>query len=83
MARVRLTSAMHIGQVRYKAGTTLADSQVNAIAGDAVWTGLNSTTWHPGMTPLDAGANALKAGSIKYANVPAMTACDGVSSVDA
>jgi hypothetical protein len=82
MSRVRLTSAMHIGQVRYKAGTTLADSTANQLPGDFVWTGLTAANWHPGMSPLDAGANALKAAS-KYASVPAATAIDGVSSVDA
>lgn len=81
MARVKLTAAMYIGSTRLHAGQTMADSTANALAGDFVWTGLNSATWIPAMTPLDGAANTMKAGS-QYASVAAGTSCDGVSSVD-
>jgi len=82
MARVQLTAAMHIGALRYKAGSTLADSQANAVAGDGVWTGLNSTTWNPCMVPLDGPANTMKAAS-RYAGVAAPNAVSGRDSIDA
>jgi hypothetical protein len=82
MARVRLHSAMVVGQFRYKAGTTMADSVANAVGGDVVWTGLTAATWHPGMLPLDGAANTMKAAS-QYSSAPAPGAPTGRDSIDA
>jgi hypothetical protein len=69
MARFRLTQSLIIGQFRWAAGNTVADSQANAQAGDIVWTGLSSTTMIEGMTPLDSSATSMRAAS-QWANVP-------------
>ena len=81
MARFQLTAAMSIGSNRYKAGTTLADSQANAVGSDKVWTGMSASTIHPNMVPLDGAATTMKNAS-PYANVSARQP-DGVSSIDA
>jgi len=80
MARFQLTAAMSIGHKRLKAGTIICDGS-GCQAGDFVWTGLNASTLHEHMTPLDSGANTMKAAS-KYASVAADTTITGVASVD-
>jgi len=80
MARMRLASAHVINNKRWKIGTTFADSQGNAIAGDVVWTGMNSASWSPGMVDLDAGATTIKNGS-RFSLSPAPSS-DGVNSID-
>jgi hypothetical protein len=80
MARFRLTQAVAVGQFRWPAGDTVADSQANALGGDHVWTGLNSTTMFEGMTPLDASATSMRAAS-QWANVPLRNVIYGVDSV--
>jgi len=59
MARFRMTQAFHFGSVRVKAGGTLADSQANALAGDAIYTGLNANSVPLGAVPLDGSEAAL------------------------
>ena len=84
MARFRVRSAFYSDQVgvgRVRAGRVVAaDSQANAVAGDVVWSGLNSTSLPAGMEPLDAAASAMKAGS-QFAGEQ-LSAAIGVSSVE-
>ena len=80
MARFRLTQALIVGQFRWSAGNTVADSQANAQAGDIVWTGLNSATMVEGMTPLDGLATSMRAAS-QWANVPLRNVIFGVDSI--
>src|SRR5215471_3890002 len=82
MARFQLTQALVVGQVRLKAGRTIADSAGAAQPGDFIWTGLNSNTVHGGMTPLDASASTMKAAS-KYASEPPASSISGAASIDA
>ena len=82
MARFRLTQAVPVGQFRWSAGDTVADSQANAQPGDHVWIGLNSATMAEGMTPLDASATSVRAASA-WANVPLRNVIYGVDSVSA
>jgi hypothetical protein len=83
MARFRLTKAFQAGQYHLHAGQTLADSAANAQPGDAVWTGLNSSTMGSGFTPLDASANTMKAGSSKFASESTLVSITGRDSIDA
>jgi hypothetical protein len=80
MARFRLTQALIVGQFRWSAGNTVADSQANAQPGDIVWTGLSSTTMIEGMTPLDSSATSMRAAS-QWANVPLRNVIYGVDSI--
>ena len=82
MARFRLTQAVVVGQFRWSAGDTVADSQANAQPGDHVWVGLNSATMVEGMTPLDSSATSMRAAS-NYANVPVRNVIYGVDSISA
>jgi hypothetical protein len=83
MARFKLTASFYadaIGVGRVSAGKTVADSQVNALPGDVVWTGLNSNSLPAGFVPLDASADAMKSAS-RWANVPVSATILGVDSV--
>jgi hypothetical protein len=82
MARFYLMEAHVYGQVRLKAGTTIADTAGNAIAGDKVVTTLSAATVTPGMKPLDAAATSMK-GSSAYANTPVSATIPGNMSIDA
>lgn len=66
MARFRSTAAFVVAGRRHKAGTAFADSAGAAQAGDVVWV-ITSANYSPALTPLDAGANTIKAGSIHSA----------------
>ena len=83
IARFMLQRAFVFGlqQVRVRAGRVLADSQANAQAGDAVWTGLNSATLPAGAVPLDASATTMWNAS-PWAGTAAQTVILGVDSVD-
>jgi hypothetical protein len=82
MARFRLTAAFHHNSVRHRAGSTIADSAANALAGDVVWTGMNSGSITADFVALDAAAVTMKNAS-PYASTPAATTITGVSSIDA
>jgi hypothetical protein len=82
MARVKLVGALHVGSVRLKAGSTIADSAGAAQTGDFVWTGLTSATWNPIMSPLDGPATTMKAAS-QYASAGVPATISGAQSVDA
>ena len=82
MARFQTTRAFHFGSLRVRAGKTIADSQANAQAGDAVWTGLTAATLPQGFNPLDASASTMK-GQSKWAGVPADVTITGTDSIDA
>jgi hypothetical protein len=64
MARFGSTVAFVIGDRKYRAGQTYADTGASALPGDVVWVGLNSTKLSPGLIPLDAGAVSMKAASV-------------------
>jgi hypothetical protein len=81
MARFRMTQAFHFGSVRVKAGGTLADSQANAVAGDAVYTGLNANSVPYGAVPLDGSATTMFNASRWAGTSPGQPT--GVSSIDA
>jgi hypothetical protein len=81
MARFQLLAAFVVGANRYRAGSFLCDG-TSCQAGDKIWTGLNSGTYSPHMLPLDAGANAIKAASVKYSATTPKVTIDGVDSVD-
>jgi len=81
MARMRLQQGAVINHKKWPPGTTFADSGGAALAGDQVWTGLNSTSWAPYMIDLDAGATTIKNAS-RFANV-APPRPDGVTSIEA
>jgi hypothetical protein len=83
MARYRLGSAI-VGQApnscyqKYRAGTTLADSVGNAIAGDIIWPSLaaqpNST-----MVPLDLAAQTIMQATFGANNPYVCTTVGGAS----
>jgi hypothetical protein len=83
MARFISTSAFTVptggAHVKYKAGTTYADTQGNAVAGDVVWIGMSSGSMSPGLIPLDAGATTMKNASPSAGNNLARP--DGVNSI--
>ena len=80
--RFYLMAAHFFGSVRYKAGTTIADTVGNALPGDKVVTTLSSATITPTMRPLDGSATtAMNASPYSPANVPCTIT--GASSVDA
>jgi hypothetical protein len=82
MARFRLMAAMQVGHFHYRIGTTLADSNANALPGDKVWTGMSAANLIPDMVPLDASATTMLAAS-RWAGIPVRTWTTGVESVDA
>lgn len=70
MARFRGLGAFVVNGKRYKAGQAYADTAANAQAGDVIWN-ITSSNYSPMLACLDAGAIAVKAGSIHAsANVP-------------
>ena len=82
MARFQLLEAHVFGSVRLKAGTTIADTAANALAGNKVVTTLSSATVGPTFKPLDATATTMKNNSIyASANIPATI--PGNASIDA
>ena len=83
MARFRVLSAVYVdgpavGKVA--AGRTVADSQSAALAGDVIWTGLNSNSLPAGFQPLDASATAMRTAS-RWANTPISATILGVDSI--
>ena len=80
MARFGSTVAFVIGHTKYRAGTTYADTSVNALPGDVVWVGLSSSKMSPGLIPLDGSATSMKNASV-YAGsrVPLI---DGANSIE-
>jgi hypothetical protein len=64
MARFRLRNAHElvtsVGRRRLKAGSTIADTVGNALAGDLVVTSLSSATVTPSMEALDASATTMQ-----------------------
>jgi len=81
MARFRGLAAFVVAGKRYKAGQAYADSAGVAQAGDVVWV-ITSANYSPMLAPLDAGAVAIKNGSVHAAaNLPC--AITGVNSIDA
>jgi len=79
MARFQLTQGFYINHKKLKAGTLLCNGTA-CNAGDEIWTGLNSTTYSPGMNPLDAAAITIKNAS-RFANAQTPVP-DGVNSID-
>jgi len=78
MARWQATAAIMIGDKKYKAGQTYADTTGNAVAGDVVWAAC-ATHVSPCLVPLDGSATTAKnAGAFKLYPVPTI---DGVNSV--
>lgn len=70
MARFRGIAAFVLNGKRYKAGQAYADSAGVAQAGDVVYP-FTSSNYSPMLAPLDAGAIAIKAGSVHAtANIP-------------
>jgi hypothetical protein len=82
MARFQLTAAFQTAQVRYRAGTILADSQGNAQPGDKVWTGMSAATLIADMVPIDGAATTMRNAS-KYAAVSPRGWITGAESIDA
>jgi hypothetical protein len=81
MARFRALGAFVYGGKRYKAGQAFADSAVVAQAGDVVWA-ITSSNYSPMLAPLDAGATAIKAGSVHSgSNIPCTIS--GTNSIEA
>jgi hypothetical protein len=81
MARFRGLGAFVVAGKRYKAGQAYADTAGNALAGDVVWN-ITSSNYSPMLACLDAGADAIKAGSVHAgANVPCTIS--GVNSIEA
>lgn len=83
MARFRTVAAFYsdaVGVGKVSAGRTVADSQLAALPGDVVWTGLNSGSLPAQMVPLDPSAETMKAGSRWNGEVIAATIL-GVHSV--
>jgi hypothetical protein len=84
MARFKTTQAFYadaVGVGRIKAGKTICDSQANALAGDVVWTGLNSQSLPQGCVPLDGSASTMLSAS-RWAGVPVSATILGAHSVD-
>lgn len=80
MARFRLASAHVIDGRKLKIGSTIADTQGNAVAGDYVWSGLNAASLSYGLIPLDGAATTMLNAS-RFAGGPARIS-DGVNSID-
>jgi hypothetical protein len=81
MARYRALGAFVVGGKRYKAGQAFADTAASAQAGDVVWN-ITSANFSPMLVPLDAGAIAIKAGSVHAgSNIPATIT--GANSIEA
>ena len=83
MSRYWLSAACSDGAYRFRAGTTLADSTANAVAGDKINATLCATPF-AGMVPLDAAAVTALAGVGITTSIGALIVpVSGVSSVDA
>lgn len=80
MARFRSTAAFVVNGKRHKAGTAFADSAGVALPGDVVWA-ITSANYSPALTPLDAGANSIKAGSV-YATAQVPCFISGANSIE-
>jgi hypothetical protein len=82
MARFRSIAAFVIGHARYKAGTTFADTQGNAVAGDVIWAGCGLFgSMSPALVPLDGAATTVKNASV-FANYAVPCTISGVNSVE-
>ena len=84
MARFKLTEAQVFPTQPYrriKAGTLICDGTA-CLVGDVIWTGLNASTYNQGMSPLDAGADVIKAAS-PYASIAPQNQISGANSIDA
>jgi hypothetical protein len=82
MARFQLRAAHFYKDRHLKAGTNIADTVGNALAGDFVWVGLSSSTLTIDMAPLDAAATSMRNASA-YANIGPSATITGVSSISA
>jgi hypothetical protein len=79
MARFGSTQAFVVNHIKYKAGTTFADSAGNAIAGDVIWPSVaNSGSMSPGLVALDGAATTVYNAS-RF--VGQTTRIDGVNSI--
>jgi hypothetical protein len=60
MARFGSTVAFVVNHIKYKAGTTFADSRANAVGNDVVWPDVaNSSSMSPGLVALDGAATTV------------------------
>lgn len=80
MARFRGLGAFALNGKRYKAGQTYADTAANALAGDVIYN-FTSSNYSPMLACLDAGANAVKAGSI-HASAQVPCFISGANSIE-
>jgi len=81
MARFRSQGAFVVNHIRYKAGTTFADTAGNAVAGDVVWAAVGSSTgMSPLLVPIDAAATTIKNAS-RFANDPVPCTITGTNSI--
>jgi hypothetical protein len=80
-ARFRGLGAFVVNGKRYKAGQAYADSAGAALAGDVVWA-ITSSNYSPMLAPLDAGAIAIKAGSI-HSGANLVCCISGANSIEA
>jgi hypothetical protein len=82
MARWQGLAAFVIGNKKYKAGTTYADTVGNAVGGDVVYAAFGTSGGlSPMLVPLDAPAVALRNGSA-FATTPLPCTITGVNSID-
>jgi hypothetical protein len=82
MARWRSLGAFVIGNRKYRAGQTYADTAVNALAGDVVYAAFGTSSGiSPLLVPLDSSAIALMGASV-FANSPRPCSISGANSVD-
>jgi hypothetical protein len=79
MARFQSVVAIVLGDKKYRAGQTFADTVGNAQAGDVIWSALVTAHQSPGLIPLDAAGTTLKNNS-RFASWPIPT-IDGANSV--
>jgi hypothetical protein len=82
MARWQGLAAFVVGNKRYKAGTTYADTSGNALPGDVVYAPFGTAGGlSPMLNPLDAAAIALKGGS-PFASSTIPCTITGANSID-
>jgi len=82
MARWQGLAAFVIGQKKYKAGQTYADTSGNALAGDVVYAPFGTAGGiSPMLLPLDGAATTLR-GSSAFATHPIPCTITGVNSID-
>jgi hypothetical protein len=82
MARFSSTVAIAVdGHKSYKAGTTYADTKVNAIGNDVVWPACGTSAgMSPGLIPLDASAIAIyNASRFAGTTIPRPDGCNSIS----